>query len=91
MQGRLHATAALCRQYLDPIHAQDIRSYYTSGSMRIDLGEVLYEWNLLGEAEQYVRDGLRANEPWQNIMTDGFGLAALTCILLAKGDFAAAA
>ena len=34
----------------------------------------MYEWNFLEEAEQYIRDGLKSNEPWQNIMTDGFGL-----------------
>jgi LuxR family maltose regulon positive regulatory protein len=58
--------------------------------MKIDLGEVLYEWNRLVEAERHIREGLQANEPWQNIMTDGFGLAALTRVLQAKGDYAGA-
>ncbi len=90
MMGRLHAAASLCREFLDPIQERGIRFVYTSGSMKIDLGEVLYEWNVLDEAEQHVRDGLRANEPWRNIMTDGFGLTALARILQAKGDFAGA-
>jgi LuxR family maltose regulon positive regulatory protein len=51
---------------------------------------VLYEWNRLEEAEQHIRDGLRDNEPWQNIMTDGFGLIALARVLRAKGDYAGA-
>jgi LuxR family maltose regulon positive regulatory protein len=51
---------------------------------------VLYEWNCLDEAEQHIRDGLQANEPWQNIMTEGFGLVALTRLLQAKGDYAGA-
>ncbi len=90
MQGRLHAAAALCRQFLDPIQERDIQFVYTSGSMKIDLGEALYEWNRLEEAEQMIRDGLLANELWRNIMTDGFGLAALARVLQAKGDFVGA-
>jgi LuxR family maltose regulon positive regulatory protein len=90
MMGRLHAAATLCREYLDPIQEGGIRFVYTSGSMQIDLGEVLYEWNRLEEAEQLIRDGLHANEPWRNIMTDGFGLIALARLLRAKGDFAGA-
>ncbi len=90
MQGRLHAAASLCREFLNPIKELDIRLIYTAGSMKIDLGEVLYEWNFLEEAEQHIRAGLEANEIWQNIMTDGFGLVALTRVLLAKGDYAGA-
>ena len=90
MQGRLHAAASLCREFLGPIKERDIRFIYTAGSMKIDLGEVLYEWNCLEEAEQHIRDGLQANEPWRNIMTDGFGLVALTRVLQAKGDYAGA-
>ena len=90
MLGRLHAAATLCREFLDPIKERDIRFIYTAGSMKIDLGEVLYEWNCLEEAEQHIRDGLQANEPLRNIMTDGFGLVALTRVLQAKGDYAGA-
>lgn len=90
MLGQLHACAALCHEYLDPIQASGNRFIYTSGSMKIDLGEVLYEWNCLEEAERCIRDGLKSNEPWQNIMTDGFGLIALARVLLARGDFSGA-
>ncbi len=58
--------------------------------MEIDLGEALYEWNCLEEAEQHIRDGFQANEPWQNIMTDAFGLVALARLLMAKGDYSGA-
>jgi LuxR family maltose regulon positive regulatory protein len=90
IQGRLHEAASLCRQFLDPFQERDFRFVNTAGSMKIDLGEVLYEWNHLEEAERHIREGLQANEPWQNIMTDGFGLAALTRVLQAKGDYAGA-
>ena len=90
MLGRLHEAAALCHEYLDPIINQDIRFVYTSGSMKIDLGEVLTEWNYLEEAEKSIRAGLKANQPWQNIMTDGFGLIALIRNLRAQGDYTGA-
>lgn len=90
MQGRLHAAAGLCREYLDPINASAIRFIYTAGSMKIDLGEVLTEWNRLDEAEEHIRGGLQANRTWKNIMTDGFGLVALQRVLLAKGNHAGA-
>jgi ATP/maltotriose-dependent transcriptional regulator MalT len=90
MQGRLHAASSLCRDFLDPLKQRGARFIYSSGSMQIDLGEVLYEWNCLEEAEQHIRDGLQANEPWRNIMTDGFGLVALSRVLQAKGDHAGA-
>ena len=85
--GRLHACANLCHEYLDSIKESSIRFVYTSGSMKIDLGEVAYEWNHLDEAEAYIRDGLAGNQLWQNIMTDGFGLTALVRVHLAKGDY----
>ncbi len=40
--GSLNACASLCREFLDPIKKRDIRFVYTSGSMKIDLGEVMY-------------------------------------------------
>ena len=90
MMGRLQAAASLCREFLDTIEERNLRFVYASGNMKIDLGEVLYEWNHLEEAEQRIRDGLLANETWRNIMTDGFGLVALTRVLLAKRDYAGA-
>ena len=90
IQGRLRAAASLCREFLNPIKESGIRHIHTAGSMKIDLGEVLYEWNQLEEAEQSVREGLQDNEPWQNIMTDGFGLTVLARILQAKADYAGA-
>lgn len=90
MMGRLHACAAMCREFLGPLQEQGIRFVYTSGSMKIDLGEVHYEWDHLAEAEQYIRDGLESNEPWRNIMTDGFGLVALARLLRAKKAYAEA-
>lgn len=90
MQGKLQACAAMCREYLDLSEKGEIKFIFANGSMMIDYGEVLFERNHLGEAEKFIRGGLRANEPWQNIMTDGFGLSALTKVLLANGNYSEA-
>ena len=52
IQGRLHATADLCREYLEPIEGRGVRFIYTTGSMKVDLGETLSEWNCLEEAKE---------------------------------------
>jgi LuxR family transcriptional regulator, maltose regulon positive regulatory protein len=85
-QGRLHAAASLCYEFLNPIKAQGIR-ISTAGNMDVVLGDVLYEWNKLDEAEKQIREGLQANEPWGNVMTDAFGLFSLARVLQAKGDY----
>ncbi len=85
-QGRLHAAASLCREYLDPIKEKGIR-ISTAGNIDVTLGGVLYDWNCLEEAESHIRDGLKANKPWGNIMTDAFGLLALTHVLLARQNY----
>lgn len=90
IQGRLHTAESMCRRFLAPIREGGARFIYTAGSMQIDLGEALYEWNRLEEAESHIRNGLSDNEPWRNIMTDGFGLTALARVLQAKGDFTGA-
>lgn len=86
VQGRLHTAVSLCHEYLKPIKEKGLRFIFSASHMNIVLGEVLYEWNCLEEAEKSVREGLRANEPWGDILAEGFGLLALTNILLAKGN-----
>jgi LuxR family transcriptional regulator, maltose regulon positive regulatory protein len=90
VQGRLHAAASLAHAYLDPIKEKGLRFIYSAGSMNIVLGEVLYEQNYLVEAEKQIQEGLRANEPWVDVMNDAFGLLALTHVLQAQGDYAGA-
>jgi len=88
-QGRLHAADSLCREYLTLIHEKGARDPI-AGNLDIILGNVLYEWNFLEEAESRIRDGLQANQLWRNIMTDAFGLVTLAHILKARGDYAGA-
>ncbi|MBN1537198.1 MAG: hypothetical protein JW908_10740 [Anaerolineales bacterium] len=90
IQGRLHTAASLCHEYLDPIKEKGFRFIFSASHMNIVLGEVLYEWNCLDEAEAQIREGLRANEPWAEILAEGFGLSALTRVLAAQGDYSGA-
>jgi LuxR family transcriptional regulator, maltose regulon positive regulatory protein len=86
MQGRLHEAADLCREYLKPIDKGGTKFYYNAGSIKIILGEVLREWNELEEAEAQIREGIQANETWQNIGADALGYAALTRVQEARGN-----
>lgn len=90
MQGRLHEAAALCSAYLEPVTEKGKRFFYTAGSLNIHLGEVLREWNELGAAEEQIQEGIQANQPWKNILTDALGYAALARVQEAKGDLPAA-
>ncbi len=87
IQGRLRAAEALCREYLDPLKDRQNVPIYNAGNMKIVLGEVLLERNCLEDVEQQIRDGLQANEPWKNMLTENFGLTALTRLLMAKGNY----
>lgn len=90
MQGRLREAEMLCRTYLEPVTERGKRFYYTAGSLNILLGEVLREWNELGAAEEQIREGIQANQPWNNVLTDALGYAALARVQEAKGDLPAA-
>jgi LuxR family transcriptional regulator, maltose regulon positive regulatory protein len=90
MLGRLHAAAALARTWLDPIREKGVWLAMNAGSLDIVLGEALFEWGCLDEADQHIRIGLSANLPWQNIMTQSFGMINLTRLLIAQGDYAGA-
>jgi LuxR family transcriptional regulator, maltose regulon positive regulatory protein len=90
MQGKLHAAANLCREYLEPGTQRGKAFSYTGGSLNIVLGETLREWNDLAEAEAQIQTGLRLNEPWHNLLTDVIGYSALTRVQEAQGDLEAA-
>ncbi len=87
MQGRLHAAADLCHRFLDPSRERDLRFIYSTAGLHSALGEALYEWNYLDEAEHQIRESLQTNALWGNIMMDAFGLLDLAHILTAKGNY----
>ena len=85
-QGKLRAAESICSDYTQAIQERGIR-LSTSGNMAVVLGNVYYEHNQLDEAERLIKAGLKANEPWQNIMTDAFGSLELIHVLIAKRNF----
>jgi LuxR family maltose regulon positive regulatory protein len=85
-QGRLRAAFSLSRQYLEPVKKKGLR-ISTAGNLDTVLGYALFQWNQLEEAKQHIREGLKANEPWKNIMTDAFGMLILINILLAQKNY----
>jgi LuxR family maltose regulon positive regulatory protein len=87
IQGRLQAAESLCREYLDPLKDRQDVPIYNAGNLKIVLGEVLFERNCLEDAEHQIREGLQANEPWKNLLTENFGVTALTRLLMAKGNY----
>jgi len=87
MLGKLHETVALCREYLDPIQTGGYRFIYSAGSLYISLGEAFFELNRVKEAEENIRRGIQENEPWVDVMTNAFGLIALTRVLSVTKDF----
>lgn len=87
MKGCLAKSERICLEALNPTIKHNLRFQYASGSFKVDLGEIYYERNQLKLAEQSVREGLKDNQHWENIMTEGFGLVALAHILIAKRDF----
>jgi LuxR family transcriptional regulator, maltose regulon positive regulatory protein len=90
MQGRLREAAALCREYLAPVAGSEKSYFYGAGGLAIILGEVLREWNDLEGAEAHIREGIRANEPWNSVLSDMIGYSELVRVQLAKGDLAGA-
>jgi LuxR family transcriptional regulator, maltose regulon positive regulatory protein len=87
MQGRLHEAADLCREYLKPITQKGTAFFYNAGSLHIILGEVLREWNQLGEAEAQIQEGIRVNEQWQVTSSISLGYAALARVQETRGNF----
>jgi LuxR family transcriptional regulator, maltose regulon positive regulatory protein len=71
---------------LKPVSVEGKWNFYAAGFVKIILGEVLYEWNNLEEAEMQIRQGIRDNEPWNNITLDVIGYMDLVSVQRAKGD-----
>ncbi len=86
MQGRLADAAALCRDFMKPYSGKQKGPFFTSGNLNCILGEVLYEWNQLEEAEDQIREGIRNNEPWHNAGFEMIGYSALATVQVAKRD-----
>jgi LuxR family maltose regulon positive regulatory protein len=88
--GHLQEAADLCRRCLAAVQERGKWRFFVAGNLSIVLGDVLREWNLLGEAEAHIRAGMEDNEPWQVTHAYALGHTALARLLLARGDHRAA-
>ena len=61
-QGRLHEAARLCRQGLQSATGKAGKPLPAAIYAHVGLGEVLYEWNDLGDAESIVTEGIELGE-----------------------------
>jgi len=86
LQGRLHEAAGLCRKYIKVIDERGKWRFYLPGNLNIVLGEVLREWNDLDGAEREIREGIRANQPWNMPEGTAVGYIALAHLQQARGD-----
>jgi LuxR family maltose regulon positive regulatory protein len=90
IQGRLHAAADLCRQYLQWIEGRGAWRFYLPGNLNAALGEVLREWGQLDEAEVQLRQGLERNQAWDLPLGLANGYTALARLQRTRGELDAA-
>ena len=75
VQGRLHAALQLLMESEAYVRARGSRHFYIAGSLNLQWGEILLEWNQLEEAEAQIRTGLRLLEDWPFPQVNGLGLS----------------
>jgi LuxR family maltose regulon positive regulatory protein len=88
-QGQLHRTERLYRQALDL--AVDARGNRLpiAGRTLLGLGDLMYEWNRLEEAERYLKEGTELIKKWGTLpLYTGF--VNLARVQHAQGDFSGA-
>ncbi len=88
-QGQLHRTEMLYRQALDlAVDAQGNR-LPIAGRTLLGLGDLMYEWNRLEEAERYLEEGIELIKKWGTLpLYTGF--INLARVKQAQGDYSGA-
>lgn len=93
-QGRLRQAAAYWQKALAAIQEQGVWGSYplpVSGWVYIRIGEILYEWNELGEANDYLSRGLERAELGGDVRALIAGYLIVGRLKLTAGDIIAAA
>ena len=90
-QGRLREAATCYQQVIQAIQkdGQPLPVIAACGAY-VRLGGILYEWNQFEESEQYARQGLELNRPFQAGGVVFTGCLVLMRVLKAHGDLAGA-
>jgi LuxR family maltose regulon positive regulatory protein len=89
LKGMLHASEATLKRALDISFkniAKGNRQFPITGLAYIYLGQIYYEWNRLGDALKFVKQGLELLEPYGYTDCVIVGLLNLTSISVAMGD-----
>jgi LuxR family maltose regulon positive regulatory protein len=89
MQGQLQRAAEVCRHMQEDIDGTDAggkRREPTSDLVCVSIGNVLYEWNELHDAEAYVRKGIEQGKRGGFFQALVFGQILLARVLQARGD-----
>jgi LuxR family maltose regulon positive regulatory protein len=93
-RGRLHASATFWRKALTIIETREARGSFPLpliGWVYIRMGEILYEWNELKDAAEYLSNGLERAEVGRDVRTMIAAYLLDGRLKLTSGDIAAAA
>ncbi len=92
MQGRLHSAAKGYREIIRRAVAQTADPIWQAGlaSAYVGLGELLYEWNDLGGAAEYLQQAIEIGERRAASLTDVDATVALARVRIAADDLDAA-
>lgn len=85
-QGQLQEAVRLARQALAYAAEQEANLWPVVGAIHVALGELLYEWNDLPEAEHHLRAGIDLGRRWGNAAVLADGYCGLARLLLARGS-----
>ena len=86
IQGRLREAVNLCQDYLRQVDARGAWQYYLAGNLNLVIGDVLREWNRLGEAEEQIREGTARNAAWNIPLSLSSSAAATARLQRARGN-----
>ncbi len=90
LQGRLRQAAELCRHLSQLAEESGVSQTSTAGWSLAMWGEVLYEWNDLGQAKRFVEKCIELSERVHDLVVLGWGCLALVRILYGQSDLAGA-
>ena len=88
--GQLRQVMALITKYERYVQQQGRRRFYIAGVLNLLMGEILYEWNRLDEAETQIREGLHLIKDWPSPSIIMVGYCLLTNLQIAQNNLSEA-
>jgi LuxR family maltose regulon positive regulatory protein len=84
--GQLRQAMTLITKYERYVQQQGRRRFYIAGVLNLLMGEILYEWNRLDEAETQIREGLLLIKDWPSPSIIMVGYCLLTRLQIAQNN-----